>query len=345
MPVQTPEAAIQSKLSGDAKTNALDFAVYLRANDIQLDGNEEGSGWAVGGMTGNSLGYLMINGSDEFPGPWTFWFNSCDFGNAPVSDVMKQTAWDHASPCGREKCHAGWEKCGGGNRVMFGKEFGWLCHSPLMFNNPDAKTMEPMKQLMEIQSAIIAVETVKTNALLASLAEDEWPSGTEIGAHAGRPLGKTYTESLEVTFDLTLRRGDIEAGLAFSGGGWIPDRWQHIPAGLRIGTSGGIEAYKGPNEWWTAVDQNINQANATYRVEMAFNIRENLYSSTVWTLDTNGGKDKSHRVAVDFPFRVGAGTSAQPTIPKITAIDTVYLGPGNGKAVYIIRNFKVIGGK
>jgi len=139
------EDVIAKRLKGDAQKNALDLAAFMRANGITSEGNKKGDGWAIGGTVGNSIGYLMVNGAAEFPGPWTLWFNSCDF-EGPVDDALKEAAWAHASPCGQ--CHAGWKDCGCGPRTMFGREFENLCHSPLMFYNPDAETLENAKKLM-----------------------------------------------------------------------------------------------------------------------------------------------------------------------------------------------------
>jgi hypothetical protein len=80
------------------------------------------------------------------PGPWTIWFNSCDFDSDSADDEMKESVWEHASKCGQ--CHAGWADCGGGSRTIFGREFERLCHLPLMFTNPDGKTLENVKKLM-----------------------------------------------------------------------------------------------------------------------------------------------------------------------------------------------------
>ena len=148
MPEQNIEDKINSVLDGDSKKNALDFVAFARANNVSFTVNkDDDAGWAVGGVVGKSLGFMLVNGAADFPGPWTLWFNSCDFkDDGAVDDDLKQTAWNHAADCGR--CHAGWEKCGGGDRTMFGKEFARLCHSPLMFTNPDAKTRENMQQLL-----------------------------------------------------------------------------------------------------------------------------------------------------------------------------------------------------
>jgi len=141
------ENIINEKLTCDAKESALDLAAFFRANDVSLNSNSDGGGWAVGGIVGDSIGYLMVNGESQMPGPWTLWFNSCEFSNEDAADdELKETAWTHASPCGQ--CHAGWKDCGGGERTIFGKKFEVLCHSPLMFTNPDAKTLGNLKKLL-----------------------------------------------------------------------------------------------------------------------------------------------------------------------------------------------------
>ena len=144
---KTIEEKISNVLTGDAQKNALDFTAFFRANELLLTANDDGEGWAVGGTVGNSIGYLWLKNDEDFPGPWTFWFNSCDFeDDGSVDDELKEAAWAHASPCGR--CHAGWKDCGGGERTIFGKKFDSLCHSPLMFHNSDAKTLESAKKLI-----------------------------------------------------------------------------------------------------------------------------------------------------------------------------------------------------
>jgi len=170
------EERIKQILTGDAQKNALDFADFLKANDIRLDYNanetekNNPTGWngAIGGIVGNSIGYLYISGAENCPGPWTFWFNSCDFNGSDSSDdEFKNAIWAFASPCG--KCHEGWEKCrGSGKRTILGKEFIDQCHSPLMFCNPDAKTLEHMKKFLlylkpEIDGIQAGIERDKEN--------------------------------------------------------------------------------------------------------------------------------------------------------------------------------------
>ena len=169
------EEKIMEILNGDAQKNALDFAAFLRANEISLNYNPDESDskpiWngAVGGIVGNSIGYVTINGDEHCPGPWTFWYNSCDFdGSESADDEFKNAIWAFASPCGR--CNENWEKCrGSGKRTILGKEFENQCHSPLMFCNPDAKTLENMKKFLlylkpEIDGIQAGIEREKANA-------------------------------------------------------------------------------------------------------------------------------------------------------------------------------------
>ena len=141
------EAKINDILTGDSVKNALDFIAFAREGGISFEPNEEGNGWAVGGTVGDSIGYMIISNDVQMPAPWVIWFNSCDFdcGDA-VDDKIKETAWSHASQCGH--CHEGWKDCGGGDRMIFGKEFEMLCHSPLMFTEPDAETLAHMIELI-----------------------------------------------------------------------------------------------------------------------------------------------------------------------------------------------------
>ena len=142
---------INEKLTGDAQRNALELADFLQENEFELEANDDSfGGWAVGGVVGNSIGFLLINGEPECPGPWTLWFNTCDFEDTDqITGEIKETVWQNISPCG--KCHQGWETCGNGDRTIFGKEFKRLCHSPLMFTNPDSETLAIIKQLLMIK--------------------------------------------------------------------------------------------------------------------------------------------------------------------------------------------------
>jgi len=167
----TIEDRIRNKIKGDSLENALNFVAFLRENEIWLDYNASESGYggwngAVGGIVGNSIGYVTFNGDIGGVGPWTFWLNSCDFeGSDSADDEFRNAIWSFASPCG--KCNENWEKCmGSGKKTILGKEFKNQCHSPLMFTNPNVKTLESIKKFLmylrpEINSIQAKIESDK----------------------------------------------------------------------------------------------------------------------------------------------------------------------------------------
>ena len=146
------EEKIREILNGDAQKNALDFVVFLKANEISLDydanKSEHWFGNGIGEDVGNGTGYLVITDNQNFPGPWTLWVNFCDFdGSDSADEEFKNAIWAFSSPCGR--CNENWGKCrGSGKKTILGKEFENRCHSPLAFHNPDAKTVEHMKTFL-----------------------------------------------------------------------------------------------------------------------------------------------------------------------------------------------------
>ena len=139
------EEVINKKLKGDAQQNALGFVAFLRGNEVRLEVNnisKDGCGCAIG-----DVGCMAISKKPAHIAPWTIWFNSCDFDeSAPIDEALKETAWANAGICGH--CHAGWKDCGGGEQTIFGRKFERLCHSPMMFVNPDAQTVEHAKKLL-----------------------------------------------------------------------------------------------------------------------------------------------------------------------------------------------------
>ena len=143
------EDIINKTQSGDAKKNVLDFVDFLHANNFQMEYNpneyyETYWSGAIGGVVGDSIGYMAVNGN---PGTWNVWFNVFGFDeNDPLDDEMKETVWSKLSPCG--KCNDGWETCRGGEKMILGKTFDNLCHSPLCIIDPDTKTLENMQKLL-----------------------------------------------------------------------------------------------------------------------------------------------------------------------------------------------------
>ena len=150
MPIKTIEDVINNVLTGDTHNNAMELIAHLRVGEkngkylITMHNEKEESGWNVA-----NLGFIIINGSDDFPGPWTMWVgagNISEHAEFPVEEHIKDFAWSHVSPCGN--CGG---KCSPGTRAtVFGKVFENTCQSNLIFINPDAKTVDCMKKIIDV---------------------------------------------------------------------------------------------------------------------------------------------------------------------------------------------------
>jgi len=225
--------------------------------------------------------------------------------------------------------------------MLFVKEFFHTCHGGVEFGDLNGETLELAKMLTEVWAQSMADAAKNDKPYVPG--ENEWLPIKGNGAPTGRPLGKTYTKTLDVQFYITPRRRYAwDAAVGFSGGGWVPATRAQIPVGLNLCSNSRIEGYKGPSEGWRSVETLKYQANVTYFVEMSINITDNTYNSMVWMLDAGGKQDTPYFIAKDFPFRLGG----DPAVPAIKAIDTVYLGQdGSPILAFTVKDFKVAGGE
>jgi len=136
------EDKIISILSGDTQKNALDFAAFLKANDIIVDENH-----SKVIFNGKTLAYIYMDGNAEMPGPWSVWPEG-DFDAATedydFDEPMKKVAWEHINLCG---------KCGqpcapGKNRTLFEKEFEGVCGSVMVFTDPGGDDLICLQKLL-----------------------------------------------------------------------------------------------------------------------------------------------------------------------------------------------------
>jgi len=145
------EDIINDTLKGDAMKNALELIAYLREAEkpaycsITMHDEKDESGWIV-----SNLGFMIITGSDDFPGPWTMWIGANNLGEhseTPIDAHIKEFAWSHVSPCG----NCGGECSLGTRTKIFGRDFENVCQSNLIFIDPDAETVEDMKKIIDIR--------------------------------------------------------------------------------------------------------------------------------------------------------------------------------------------------
>ena len=327
---------IASEMSDQQKRNALDFVAHMKANEMATDDNHFE-------YAGDYVCQIIIYTDNGVPG-WIIFMGGYDsvlcrdeYQDFFIDQELKEFAWAHVNHCDNHGC--GTEP---GKRItLFGKAFKNLCTAILLFKNPDGETLELVKKLAFVwaQNNAHAANNVKPYAPGAN----EWLSAKGFGAHASRPLGKIYANSLDVRLYITPRRRYVnDAAFGFSGSGWIPATPEQIPVALHIGGhSARFRANKEPASGWAAVETLKYQVNITYYAEISINITNSTYSVTMWMLDANGEIDTPYFIAKNSPFRFGGN----PAVPAITTIDTLYMGSGGGDGEFVIKDFKVVGGE
>ena len=327
---------IASEMDDQLKINALDFVAHMKANKMETDSN-------YFEFAGDYVCQICMYPQNDIPG-WTIFMGGLDsvlcrgeYQDFSIDQKIKEFAWANRARC--NNCGCGAEP---GKRIMlFGKELNNLCTAILRFRNPDGETLDMIKKLAVVWAQSNAHAAKKDKPYVPGT--DEWLSAKSFGAHAGRPLGKVYTKSLDVRFYITPRHRYVnDAAFGFSGNAWVPATPEQIPVALHIGGhSARFRANKEPASGWAAVETLKYQVNVTYYVEMTVNITDSTYNITMWMLDANGKIDTPYFIAKNSPFRLGG----DPAVPTITIIDTVYMGSGGDDAEFIIRDFKVVGGE
>ena len=153
------EEKIKEILNGDAQKNALDFAAFLRANDMQFERSTTNYWadklyWYVK-FQDEFVGFILVNGygtvgDDTEPEGWIFWsdnYNSDLFADFPLDEQTKEIAWNHVDfgTC-----------CGGLTIKLFGKEFTPVCNgTTFRFNNPITEELDCVKKLVDIRKTDI----------------------------------------------------------------------------------------------------------------------------------------------------------------------------------------------
>ena len=156
MPEQQIENYIADVLTGDAQKNALGFATYLRASEMQF---ERGTGywedklyWLIKYKT-DYVCFILINGSEDRSEPegWVIWSDDSGsnwFEDFPLDEHMKEIAWKHVDICGNcGDCG----NPGGSRKTIFGKEFNNVCRTTMRFINPDVEALECAKKMVELR--------------------------------------------------------------------------------------------------------------------------------------------------------------------------------------------------
>ena len=143
------EGIINDVLTGDALKNALDFAEYIRQNEMIYTGIH-----CEIHYKDKCACYVYFDTSSKIHGPWTIWTDGeydSEHYNVSMDERMKEIAWANVSTC----LNCG-NSCSPGNRkTIFGKEFDNVCNAVLRFRDPDSETLECVKKLVEMRKHII----------------------------------------------------------------------------------------------------------------------------------------------------------------------------------------------
>lgn len=150
---------IREVLIGDARANALELVAFWEANEMQF---VRGSGywedkyyWMIT-YKNKYVCFVLIGDSEGTGFPWTIWSDDSGshwFEEYPLNEQMIEIAWENVDICG--KCGS----CSGGiDKTIFGKTFQSICRTTFRFDNPDAQTLECIKQLSKTRENDILQE-------------------------------------------------------------------------------------------------------------------------------------------------------------------------------------------
>ena len=163
------EDIINEILTGDIHRNALDFAAYLRVNDVSLDDSDNNFWNGVYKDKGVCCINIYVSDKhgmcfDIFMEPPRSWITSLDgeINNenmiSSVDERTKKIVWANIRPCD--------PTCGGGcslKRIgILGKEFENVCKSILGIYNPNAETVDCMKRIIDGLKSDILVNAKST---------------------------------------------------------------------------------------------------------------------------------------------------------------------------------------
>ena len=141
------EDAFNEYFTGDTLKNALDFAEFLRANEMICDGEYEIH------YNGKLACYInMPNDKEHTWGVWTVGDYNNEYEGFPVDERTKEIAWANVVKCGN--C-ADCNRDPGKTEVIFGKEYANVCNGTdnlaMRFVNPDAEAVECVIKMVDMR--------------------------------------------------------------------------------------------------------------------------------------------------------------------------------------------------
>jgi len=141
------EDAFNEYFSGETFKNALDFAEFLKANEMVYNGDYEI-------YYKGKLACYIDTPNDKSPkwGIWTVGDYSVEYDGFTIDERTKEIAWANVVFCGNcVDCN----RDPGKTEMIFGKEFANVCSGTdnlaMRFVNPDAEAVECVKKMVNMR--------------------------------------------------------------------------------------------------------------------------------------------------------------------------------------------------
>ena len=151
------EDVFNEHFTGDTLKNALDFAEFLRANEMIYNGDCEI-------YYKGTLACYIDTPSDKSH-MWSIWTvgdYSSEYEGFPIGERTKEIARVNVVYCGN--CGDSCDRNPGKTEVVFGKEFVNVCNGTdnlaMRFINPDAKAAECAKKMLSMRKYAVDNQTV-----------------------------------------------------------------------------------------------------------------------------------------------------------------------------------------
>ena len=145
------EAYVEENLTGEARTTALAFIEYLRANELTFY-KDTCDCWKDKIYYWVKLGdkcvcFIAVKDPDEPNNLWTVWSDDrAAFGDASVSEEIKNVGWQYVDHCGN--CGS----CGGGKeKLIFGRIFPRVCGCTFRIDNATQKDLDFLKTMVDMR--------------------------------------------------------------------------------------------------------------------------------------------------------------------------------------------------
>lgn len=141
------EDVVKDILDGDVQKNALDFVVYLKDNKINPQWSATNA-WKIS-YRNYSVCFIRLYGAADYyniqAGSWQIIPFIGEYHESCLSDDLKEIVWLNKRTC--KVCG----KCGLPISKVFGKEYDYACEKSIVFTDPDIKSIECIKKLIELR--------------------------------------------------------------------------------------------------------------------------------------------------------------------------------------------------